>query len=239
MVPEAHLACLEDDALALSRALSGPLAVPVPSTPGWTLRDLGFHVGGVHRFWDFVVRTGATTNEGAPAVERPDDDALSGWFLDGAAQLRRTLVDAPLGRKVWSWSQHDDVAFVIRRMAQETAMHRWDAENALGEARPIEPTELAVDGVDEFFDTQIAEDFLGPGGERIGLVASDGPARWLATVADGSVTCVRAEGEADAVVRASASDLLLMLWRRVTPFDMDVTGDRVALARFLGRADLD
>lgn len=239
MVPEAHLACLDDDALALSRALTGLLTIPVPSTPGWTLRDLGFHVGGIHRFWEFVVRTGATTNEDAPQVERPEDRDLGGWFLDGAAELRRTLADAPLDRKVWSWSQHDDVAFVIRRMAQETAMHRWDAQNALGDARPIEPMELAVDGVDEFFDTQIAEDFLGPGGEAIGLVASDGPAPWLATVVDGSVSCVRAEGETDATVRAPASDLLLMLWRRIPPFELDVDGDRVALARFLGRADLD
>jgi uncharacterized protein (TIGR03083 family) len=239
MVPEAHLACLDDDALGLSRALTGLLTIPVPSTPGWTLRDLGFHVGGIHRFWEFVVRTGATTNEDAPTFERPQDEALSAWFLDGAAELRRTLADAPLDRKVWSWSQHDDVAFVIRRMAQETAMHRWDAENALGAARPIEPTELAVDGIDEFFDTQIAEDFLGPGGESICLIASDAPARWVASVADGSVTCVRAEGGADATVRAAASDLLLMLWRRIGPFDLDVAGDRAALARFLGRADLD
>jgi uncharacterized protein (TIGR03083 family) len=239
MVPEAHLACLDDDALALSKVLTGLLTIPVPSTPGWTLRDLGFHVGGIHRFWEWVVRTGATTNEGAPTFDRPPDDALSAWFLEGAAELRRTLDDAPLERKVWSWSQHDDVAFVIRRMAQETAMHRWDAENAVGDARAIEPMELAVDGVDEFFDTQIAEDFLGPGGESIALVATDGPARWLASVADGSVTCVRAESGADAIVRAPASDLLLMLWRRIGPFDLDVAGDRVALARFLGRADLD
>jgi uncharacterized protein (TIGR03083 family) len=239
MVPEAHLACLDDDALALSRVLAGPLTLPVPSTPGWTIGELGFHVGGIHRFWEFVVRTGATTNEGAPTFERPDDADLATWFLDGAAQLRRTLADAPLERKVWSWSQHDDVAFVIRRMAQETAMHRWDAENAGGEARGIDPLELAVDGVDEFFDTQIAEDFLGPGGETIALVASDAPARWLATVADGSVTCVRGAGGADAAVRAPASDLLLMLWRRIGPFDLEVSGDRVALARFLGRADLD
>jgi uncharacterized protein (TIGR03083 family) len=239
MVPEAHLACLDDDALALSKVLGGLLTVPVPSTPGWTIGDLGYHVGGIHRFWEYVVRTGATTNEGAPVFERPADDDLSAWFLEGAAELRRTLADAPLERKVWSWSQHDDVAFVIRRMAQETAMHRWDGENAVGDARAIEPAELAIDGVDEFFDTQIAEDFLGPGGESIALVASDAPARWLATVADGSVTCVRAEGRADATVRAPASDLLLMLWRRIGPFDLDVTGDRVALARFLGRADLD
>jgi uncharacterized protein (TIGR03083 family) len=239
MVPEAHLACIDDDALALSRALTGPLTTPVPSTPGWTLRDLGFHVGGIHRFWETVVRTGAMREEDVPPAERPADEDLSGWFLDGAADLHRTLGAAPLDRKVWSWSQHDDVAFVIRRMAQETAMHRWDAENALGDARPIEPLELATDGVDEFFDTMIVEDFLGPGGETIGLVAADGPARWLATVADGSVTCLRGEGEADVRVRASASDLLLMLWRRIAPFDMDIDGDRITLARFLGRADLD
>lgn len=240
MVPETQLACLEADALALSGVLAtGRLDVPVPSTPGWTLGDLGFHVGGIHRFWEHVVRTGATTNEGAPTFDRPEDRGLSEWLLEGAARLHRTLADASPERKVWSWSRRGDVRFVVRRMAQETAMHRWDGENAVGDARAIEPVELAADGVDEFFDTQIAEDFLGPGGERIALVATDGPFRWLATVTDGSVSCERAQGPADASVRASSSDLLLMLWRRIVPPDPGVTGDRDALVRFLGRADLD
>jgi hypothetical protein len=40
-------------------------------------------------------------------------------------------------------------------------------------------------------------------------------------------------------VRASSSDLLLLLWRRRGSEGLEVFGDRAALERFLARADLD
>ncbi len=50
---------------------------------------------------------------------------------------------------MWTWSPQQDVAFVIRRVTQETAVHRVDAERAAGRDHRIDP-ELAADGVDEF-----------------------------------------------------------------------------------------
>ena len=41
------------------------------------------------------------------------------------------------------------MGFVIRRMAQETAIHRWDAESAAGTVTPVEST-LASDGIRTF-----------------------------------------------------------------------------------------
>lgn len=150
-----------------------------------------------------------------------------------------TLRDADPDQPIWSWSSRKTASFAQRRMPIETALHRWDAENAAAIARPIQPPELAADGVDEFFDTIVADDFLGPGSETIALVSTDVPGWWRVSVEGGSITFVRAEGSSDATVRASVSDLLLLLWRRIAPFGLAFDGDQMILARFLGRADLD
>ena len=41
-----------------------------------------------------------------------------------------------------------------RRQAQETSVHRWDAEHAIGATTPIDP-ELASDGIDEYLDLML------------------------------------------------------------------------------------
>jgi uncharacterized protein (TIGR03083 family) len=51
--------------------------------------------------------------------------------------------------EVWTGSEPHDAGFVIGRMAQETSVHRVDAERAAGRDHRIDP-ELAADGVDEF-----------------------------------------------------------------------------------------
>jgi uncharacterized protein (TIGR03083 family) len=52
--------------------------------------------------------------------------------------------------EVWTWTgANQPVAWVERRMAQETAVHRWDAANAVGLPYDI-PTAVAADGIDEF-----------------------------------------------------------------------------------------
>ena len=45
----------------------------------------------------------------------------------------------------------DRAGFWARRQAQELAIHRWDAQTAAGEPRPIDRA-LAVDGIQEVFD---------------------------------------------------------------------------------------
>ena len=49
----------------------------------------------------------------------------------------------------WTWSSDHSAGFVIRRLAQEIGVHRWDAELAAGIEHTIEAT-LASDGIDEF-----------------------------------------------------------------------------------------
>lgn len=80
---------------------------------------------------------------------------------------------------------------------------------------------------------------LAEGGEAVLLRATDSIDHWLVRVADGRLAFDREPGPADVTAAAPLSDLLLLLWRRVTPADVDGEGDREALERFLARADLD
>ena len=55
------------------------------------------------------------------------------------------------GTPAWTWGHRQDVGFTSRRVAQETAVHCWDALTAIDCSEPIDRT-LAVDGIDEFLD---------------------------------------------------------------------------------------
>ena len=87
---------------------------------------------------------------------------------------------------MWSWSAQKDVGFIQRRMAQESAVHRWDAELAVGAPNPID-ADLAVDGVDEFLTLFLPaeeESLAGPI-DRVRLETTDRDAGWTVTVGDG------------------------------------------------------
>jgi uncharacterized protein (TIGR03083 family) len=99
-------------------------------------------------------------------------------------------------------------------------IHRWDAEHALGAADPLDPV-LAADGVAEVIDTmtprQIRLGRTAPLPHAIRLTASDSPSSW-----------VLGPGDPVATIRATAADLMLLLWRRLAPDDHALTweGDR-------------
>ncbi|HWL65691.1 MAG TPA: maleylpyruvate isomerase N-terminal domain-containing protein, partial [Actinomycetota bacterium] len=130
--------------------------------------------------------------------------------------------DAP----AWTWHGENDVAFWIRRMAQETAVHCWDAENAIGSPTEID-AELAADGIDEFVDKFIALDeiaYEGPSG-TVHLHCEDTEDRWTVSLDPGKVpTFGRGPADADAVVRAPAHNLLLWIWRRLGSSSVEVSG---------------
>lgn len=123
-------------------------------------------------------------------------------------------------------------------MAQETAVHRWDGENARGRAHPIS-LPLAADGVSEIFETFLPR--LQARGAIDGLAgtmhlhASDinGPAgEWLAALQPDSVSLRHEHGKGDVAIRGPASDLLLLLWGRRRPDGLEVHGDASLLERW-------
>ena len=211
------------------------LGAPVPSCPGWTLADLVYHLGEVHHFWRTIVADRRDTWEGYEQPDRPADADLVAWYRSGLADTVAVLGAVDPAQSNWTWSTDKSAAFVIRRMAQETAIHRWDAEQAAGLDTGVEP-HLASDGIDEFlmwFADEPKEGAPAPGGS-VHLHCGDVPGEWTVRLnAEGTFDIERAHAKGDCALRGSASDLLLALWPRRPASSIDVVGDADVAARFL------
>jgi uncharacterized protein (TIGR03083 family) len=237
MDPKEYIAALRREGAALAVAAQGRLGAPVPSCPEWNMSELVWHMGYVHHFWKEIAARRLQDPEGLERPPRPSDDELLAWFADGVEQTAAVLEALDPATPVWTWAPQHDVAFIQRRMAQETAVHRVDAQLAAGPPEPIEPA-LAVDGIDEFMTIHLPGRAQGDGGESVHLHATDAPGEWVVAFRHGTVSVEREHGKADAAVRAPASDLLLLLWRRVSPDDVEILGDPDALRSFLARSSL-
>jgi hypothetical protein len=117
-------------------------------------------------------------------------------------------------------------------MAVEAALHRFDAQAAVGRTTPV-ATALAVDGIDELFTVLLplrGTAGLGGGGQTVHLHATDpgiddvGGGEWLVTLGPEGLDVERTHAKGDVAVRATASDLLLLLWNRRSLDDTDDTG---------------
>ncbi len=211
------------------------LRAPVPSCPAWSVADLVYHLGRVHHFFLTVVGERLDTIEGYTKPVRVADDELIGWYRAGLDDLVQVLTDADPAQPSWTWATDKTAGFVQRRMAHETAMHRWDAEQAAGLDTAIEPA-LASDGIDEFlmwFADEPADGNERPGGS-VHLHCGDVPGEWTVVMnAAGTYDIERAHAKGDCALRGAASDLLLALWRRRPASTIDVVGDADVAARFL------
>ena len=220
------------------------LDADVVACPGWTVADLVWHTGEVLWFWSDVVEHGWRDPSGYVEPERVADDDLLAWYLGAVDRTSAVLGDADPEAAAWSWAPGGGtVAWVIRRMAQELAVHRADAEAAAGTGWTVDP-ELASDGIDEFlehFTGDVAQG-AGPLGGTVHLHCTDVDGEWLVEEPDtaGPLAVRREHAKGDAAVRGPASSLLLALWRRV-PLDdptVEVLGDVAVAERLLARPDL-
>jgi uncharacterized protein (TIGR03083 family) len=235
--PADYIVALRRDAERIARGAQGRLDRLVPSCSGWQLADLVWHVGIVHMFWRMVASGALTGPEAWTEPNRPDTDDLLAWFRRSVDLTTTILEDLDPDRPAWTWGHRQDVGFIRRRVAQETTVHCWDALDAIGCNEPIEHT-LALDGVDEFLDEVLpglSHDLAGPA-QTICLRAHDSAHGWTVRAGDGTVSSNRISGQAQATVTATASDLLLLLWGRRSPNQVQVDGNIAALQRFLARA---
>jgi uncharacterized protein (TIGR03083 family) len=220
--------------------------VPVPSCPGWDVLDLVRHVGSVYRFVHYHVSRGSTerpdpqTRERLYTEELPDAASALPWWEEQLSKLTELLGGLDPAAPAWNWAPQAKVGgFWPRRMAHETAVHRWDLQMALhGLAEPIE-TRLAVDGVSEILDTWL------PAGRRKGpldrfgvvqLVATDGEQEWFLRLRGEGVALLDTgtilddtDPHEQVTAAGPASDLELALYGRVGFDVLEVGGDETLL----------
>ena len=215
----------------------------MPGCPGWRVRELLAHIGFVHRWATAYVRTALTEmvedpDEATILEGAPPDGELPGWVADGHAELVRALRHAPADLECWTFlAAPSPLAMWARRQAHETAVHAADAALAAGHDLPQFDPDVAADGIDELLFAFYGRDRPDP--ERcdgvIGLQATDRPLAWTVRVSGDAVAAEGGLGASDVQVRASASELYLLLWRRRALDGLDVAGTPDAFARLWPR----
>ena len=235
-----YLDCLAADyALLREAASSAGLDQPVPSCPDWTLADLVAHTGEVYLHKATVMRDQKWPDPWPPEGHPADPIAV----LDlGYREVTAEFVARPPDEESLTWYVPDQtVGFWIRRMAQETVVHRMDAQLAAGVPVTPAPDDLAVDGVDEVLHRFLAygsvewpgEYATVKGGHLAGdagrdtILVTAGTAAWTVrpTPRSVSVTDGGDTSDARAVVSAGPDAVLRWLWGRAGDDTVTVTGD--------------
>lgn len=230
-----YVSCLQGDAEALLTAASGQLDTPVPTCPGWSVERLVGHMGRVYRWTAGWVALGErTTVEPAPS-----GDAVLPWTREGLDALVVALGAADMDATVATWVGEQPAIFWPRRMAVETALHRWDAQNAVANPAGVD-TQLAIDGIDETLVILLPGrrreglEALDAAGTSLHVHATDAPGEWQVSFVEPPeyLRVERTHGKGDVAVRGAASDLLLLLWNRVGLDALEVFGDADLLRRW-------
>lgn len=231
----AYLSSVQRDGAALAAAARLGLEPAVDHCPGWTVRSVVEHLGMVHLWVRTMVQERMTERLARKDLPPPSEDAgeLVAWFEAGVDELVEVLSGVADDEPVWNWSLRPQVAsFWPRRMAHETAVHRWDGERGLGRQQPIDGA-LAVDGIEEVFDT-IVPRVLHDGadvslGGTLHLHCTDREGEWLVRLEGGRLDVTREHAKGDCAVRGTASDLELLLLNRPTRDAVEVFGDPAVL----------
>lgn len=227
MQPAQMLAQLARDGAAMLSA-ANDLHAPVPTCPGWTVRDVLLHTGEVYAHKTAIVAgdSAGPPQPWPPARQIRDERE---WFDEQLHALIETLRRHQPTSHVWTWYTPDQtVRFWVRRMMHETVIHRADVELAAGPPTAVGDT-VALDGIDELLECFLcfnAEAYATAAGhgERVTVRAADQV--WTVTLAPGRAILSR-EPVADPDGRLSGppSDLLLALWNRLPYTSLRTSGD--------------
>ncbi len=245
LTKDTWVSAFRSDAAALRAAAGndGVLDSPVPSCPDWSVGDLLRHVGSIYAWVRATAGRGVTdkppAREIGPDVPAASDPGVLDWF-DAELALTLTFLEGlDPDLPAWNWApQAKKAGFWHRRLAHETAIHRWDAQLSVGLTEPIE-AKLAGDTIAEVLDTWL------PAGRRyeqldvhgiVHLTAADLGQEWTIRLRGAGVALLDTNTLLDddshparAMASGSASDLALALWGRLNWDVVDIAGDDTLL----------
>lgn len=209
---------------------------PVPTCPGWTLRDLIAHVGGVYA-WASAIVSGAdleAAGRAAAAVQAAGMavEALPDWFDDQLVLVLNTIASSPADREYFFFLKDapDKRLAWARRQAHETSIHAVDAMSAkLGQVPAVAQTWLrpafASDGIDELvmgFLPRSSSQLRSTEPLTLRIDCTDTGAAWTITVgpdapvsiAHGADALDVAGARPDAILSGPAVAVYLAVWNR-------------------------
>ena len=220
-----------------------PPALPtaeIAGCPGWTLAQLGVHLGSVQRWARHAILHGAPPQPDDIAADMPPTDfaELPSWLRAGADRLLVALHELDPEGPTWHpFPVEPKLAGLWRRrQAQEASVHRWDAQRAIGLSPTIE-AHFADDGVDEYWGVMLprmlSRESRPVPASVIGVSLTDTGHQWTIDGRSGSVQ-VSADAVAPAELRGTAEAVLLRLWGRPVPDGaVTVSGDGEVAAAWL------
>jgi uncharacterized protein (TIGR03083 family) len=225
------------------------LDAAVPPCAPWLVKDLLRHTGYVHRWAArHITECPAQVLDGPSEAEilrgGAEDAGLLAWFRAGYAALTETLATAdPALECATFMAAPSSLAFWARRQAHETAIHRADAESAVG-LTPEYRGEFAADGIDELIMGFGRRLKYQPGsvaeGGRLRVRAADTGGAWSIEAHEGRLQPRRTDNQdsgpddsqgAGCTVSGPASGVYLYLWNRADAerAGITITGDPALL----------
>lgn len=236
-------AFVEENRLLATLAATADPDVPVPTCPGWSLRQLFRHVGRGDRWAATIVRTGEPADPREVADGKPPEGGLVDWMHGGPVAVLDAVAEVGPDRPVWTFTGTRPASWWIPRRFGEALVHRADATLALGLDFAVD-AERAAAGISEWLGVVAARgadeaDAPLDDGATLHLHATDGglgPAgEWLVRGAGGAVTWDQGHGKGDVAVRGTVADLLLAVMRRRPSDSVETIGDAAVWSRWLAK----
>ncbi len=240
-MPLDHLTLLTADVAAFASTVEhGPPEALIAACPGWTLHDLGVHLGTVHRWVIDALVAGGPPDGSVFHPPAPSDDsaALAEWVREGAARMIVLFEETDPDEPTWHpFPVEPKLAGLWRRrQSQEASVHRWDAQHAVGMDAHIAP-ELAADGIDEYFHVMLPRMLLrehrtSPS-STFAVHLTDLDQRWAVDGSTGLPVPMAAGSAAQGTLRGDAETVLLRLWGRPIAAPLDHGGDGAVIDDWL------
>jgi uncharacterized protein (TIGR03083 family) len=235
------VAFVEENELFATLAATADPDTPVPTCPGWSLKQLFRHVGRGDRWAATIVRTGAVADPREVADGRPPEGGLVEWLRGGPRAVLDAVAEVGPDAPVWTFTGPQPASWWIRRREHEVLVHRADAAFALGLDYPL-PAERAADGLSEYLGLLAARkpdpaDAALADGATLHLHATDdglgAAGEWLVRGAERGVVWEHGHGKGDVAVRGPAVDLLLAVMRRRPADSVETVGDAAVWLRWI------
>lgn len=192
----------------------------IVTCPGWTVVDIGEHLGLIHRWAEELVRLRSPERIARVRSIEDRDSVTPDWIRTGGEELVATLRSADPADAMWAWGLDQHVRFWSRRQLHETLVHRMDLEISAQIEPTVDPV-VAVDAVDEFLSNtekvaahspEIAQ--LRGHGERLVFQVVESPTLWSITLAEDGFHVTKGDGTSEVEVIGTAKELLLVIVRR-------------------------
>jgi uncharacterized protein (TIGR03083 family) len=208
---ETYLGNLRRDGARLIEVARTAPSAEIPSCPRWDMRALVGHTTSVHAWVAGILEDHLQTR---PHLRRVDElvgdfEAIAAEYESNLDRLLVALKATSEDEMVWNWSDRAPAParFWFRRMAQETVMHRVDAELGTGSPSPIDAA-LAADGIGEFLGfvaRYVPDELVGGVSGTIAFCATDVDGEWRFLLESARIEPTA--GDVDATVSGPASDL--------------------------------